>query len=152
MVKQEKGQAALEYLTTYGWAILAALIAIGALAYFGFLNPSNLLPSKCDFGKQLECVEYRITSDGNVNLRLRNNFGKDIELTDVEAIENTVLGNPFSPTPLLISVGTTVEAQIPLNYVKPAGDKQEVNLIITFKRADGGSPHNISGTVFVIVQ
>nr|MCK4929953.1 hypothetical protein [Nanoarchaeota archaeon] len=152
MVKQEKAQAALEYLTTYGWAILAALIAIGALAYFGFLNPSNLLPSKCDFGRQLECVEYRITSDGNVNLMLRNNFGKDIELIDVEAIENTVLGNPFS-SPLLISVGTTVEAQILLDYVKPAGDKQEVNLIITFERAGGGYPqHNISGTVFVIVQ
>jgi len=33
-----KGQAAIEFLVTYGWAILIVLIAIGALAYFGVLN------------------------------------------------------------------------------------------------------------------
>lgn len=29
-----KSQAAMEFLMTYGWAILAAIIAIGVLAYF----------------------------------------------------------------------------------------------------------------------
>ena len=153
MVKKKKAQAAFEYLTTYGWAVLTALVAIGALAYFGFLNPSNLLPNRCDFGSQLECAEYRISaSNGRVDLMLRNNFGKDIELTDVEAIENTVLGNPFA-APLQIPSGSTVEAQIPINYIKPAGEKQEIDLIITFKRDGVGyREHNISGSVFVIVQ
>lgn len=156
MVKKRKAQAAFEYLTTYGWAVLTALIAVGALAYFGFLNPSNLLPNRCDFGSQLECVEYMISrSDGNVYLRLRNNFGKDIELTDADAIENQVLGNPFAPPagPLLIPAGSTIEAQIPINNIKPAGEKQEIDLIITFKREGTGyKEHNISGNLFVTVQ
>ena len=33
----------MEFLMTYGWAILVLMVAIGALAYFGVLNPSNLL-------------------------------------------------------------------------------------------------------------
>jgi uncharacterized protein (UPF0333 family) len=33
---QQRGQAAMEFLMTYGWAILVVLIAIGALAYFVF--------------------------------------------------------------------------------------------------------------------
>ena len=33
----KKSQAALEFIMTYGWAILVVLVAIGALAYFGIL-------------------------------------------------------------------------------------------------------------------
>jgi len=41
--KQKRGQAAMEFLMTYGWAILAAIVAIGVLAYFGvFSNNSNI--------------------------------------------------------------------------------------------------------------
>jgi len=155
MVKQKKAQAAFEYLTTYGWAILTVLIVIGALAYFGFLNPTNLLPNKCDFGKQLECVEYRITSNGSVDLMLRNNFGKDINITDVDWPEIIILGNHPFITPILIQAGETREVNVILDtpYRRSAGDKQEVNLIITFRRADGNYPlHNLSGTVFVTVQ
>ncbi len=31
----------IEFLLTYGWAILIVLIAIGALAYFGVLSPED---------------------------------------------------------------------------------------------------------------
>lgn len=34
----KKGQNAMEFLMTYGWAILVMLIAVGALAYFGVLG------------------------------------------------------------------------------------------------------------------
>lgn len=32
---QPRGGAVMEFLMTYGWAILVVLVAIGALAYFG---------------------------------------------------------------------------------------------------------------------
>ena len=53
MFMKKKAQAAMEFLMTYGWAILVVLIVIGALAYFGVLNPQNLLPEKCTL--QLVC-------------------------------------------------------------------------------------------------
>ena len=34
----KKSQAAMEFLMTYGWAIVIVLVAIGALAYFGTFN------------------------------------------------------------------------------------------------------------------
>lgn len=40
-----KGQALIEFLMNYGWAILVILIAIGALAYFGVFGN---LQAKCD--------------------------------------------------------------------------------------------------------
>ena len=36
--KRNKGQAAMEFLMTYGWAILAMVFSIGTLAYFGVFN------------------------------------------------------------------------------------------------------------------
>ena len=152
MVKNTKAQAAFEYLTTYGWAILTALIVVGALSYFGFLNPSNLLPNKCDFGKQLECVEYRIqSSNGVVSLMLRNNFGKDIDLTYVEGVEETAAS--WEPNPLTIPEGQTEEFNITLGNFPAPGEKKEVSFIITFERSGGGyQAHNLSGVVFVTVQ
>jgi len=41
ILKGRKGQAAMEFLMTYGWAILVVLVVIGALAYFGVLSPSS---------------------------------------------------------------------------------------------------------------
>ena len=38
-----RGQAALEFLTTYGWAFLVILVMIGALAYFGVLDPERFV-------------------------------------------------------------------------------------------------------------
>jgi hypothetical protein len=34
-----KGQTAIEYLMTYGWAILIILIVAGVLAYYGIIRP-----------------------------------------------------------------------------------------------------------------
>ena len=41
---KNKGQAAMEFLMTYGWAILAGIIAIGVLAYFGVFNTEGMSP------------------------------------------------------------------------------------------------------------
>ena len=70
-----KGQAAMEFLMTYGWAILVVLIAIGALAYFGVLNPSKFLPESCTIGPGFSCEESKVNAVGTIQLLLRNGAG-----------------------------------------------------------------------------
>lgn len=48
-----KGQAAMEFLMTYGWALLIVLVVIGALAYFGLLNPDRFLPDKAELSPEI---------------------------------------------------------------------------------------------------
>lgn len=85
----KKGQAAMEFLMTYGWAILVVLIAIGALAYFGVLNPGRFLPSTCNIMPGISCNEFKISAtsavpgiaapgDPEVLFILQNGMGKDI--------------------------------------------------------------------------
>jgi len=79
-----KSQAALEFLTTYGWAFLVILIMIGTLAYFGILNPSKILPNRCNFGAEFQCLDYQISStSGTFKLRLKNNVGEPIDTSSI---------------------------------------------------------------------
>src|SRR4030042_2393855 len=74
-----KAQAALEFLTTYGWSFLVILVMIGALAYFGIRSPSRFLPERCNVGPEFTCEEYRVTnSDGRVAIKFTNNIGETI--------------------------------------------------------------------------
>ena len=63
---RKRGQAALEFLTTYGWAFLVILIMIVALAYFGILNPENLVPENCFGSDGWSCSDF-VANTGAVN-------------------------------------------------------------------------------------
>ena len=60
----KRAQAAMEFLMTYGWAILVVLVAIGALAYFGVLSPEKFLPSSCSLPSGLGCIDHKATATG----------------------------------------------------------------------------------------
>ena len=79
----KKSQAALEFLATYGWAFLVILIMIGALAYFGILNPSKILPNRCNFGAEFQCLDYQISSAGTFKIRMKNGIGEAIDVTSM---------------------------------------------------------------------
>jgi hypothetical protein len=80
-----KGQSALEFLTTYGWAFMVALMIIAALSYSGILNPNRYLPDKCTFGSQIYCSDYLVSqTDNQIRLSLVNNIGEKINLTSAQ--------------------------------------------------------------------
>jgi uncharacterized protein (UPF0333 family) len=82
-----KGQAAMEFLMTYGWAIIIVLAAIGALAYFGVLSPQKLLPERTTFPAPLPNVDTAVISaagaSSTVSVAFKNNKGVSISsITD----------------------------------------------------------------------
>ena len=83
----------MEFLMTYGWAVLVVLIVIGALAYFGVLNPQKLLPEKCTLMVGLYCLDHRISTAGAgadaVFLRMENGMGKDVKIINLTFKENS---------------------------------------------------------------
>jgi hypothetical protein len=96
MNQNTKAQGAMEFLMTYGWAFLVILIMIGALAYFGILSPTKLLPDKCLFTTPLACTGgelsiYKLT-DGTLRLKLTNNFGTSIKVQDATISTDFPLG------------------------------------------------------------
>ena len=80
------GQAAVEFLTTYGWVVLMILVAIGALSYYGILNPSKYLPQRCVVSPGFTCVDFQLKmynsaeSFSEVTYLLKNDMGRLVTL------------------------------------------------------------------------
>jgi hypothetical protein len=96
-----RSQAALEFLTTYAWAFLVIIIMVGALAYFGVLSPTKLLPDRCNFGAEIGCnKDFMLIRDNitTVSRRIENNAGTNIivtKITPTSDLENLGVCNPF---------------------------------------------------------
>ena len=152
MPVNKKGQAALEFLTTYGWAVMAVLLAIAALSYFGFLDTGRYAAEKCDTGSQIQCLEAYAEESGAIRLNLRNNYPVDIEITGL----TMMLGSQ--------QYNLTVDQVIPKGRTKIIGaetkldektmledEKNTIQLKISFKRTTSNNVYNISGDAVVKV-
>ena len=146
----KKGQAAMEFLMTYGWAILIAIIAIAALIAFGVLNPP--LQKACGTDgilvQGVSCstaIPSFTTKD--VALTITNNLAEPLELSGI-TITPTAGGT--SPTitdcdfPDLtgtnaIASGATVTMTSTTNCVGGnAGENFKGDLAFTYS-TDGGT-------------
>ena len=90
----KKGQAAMEFLMTYGWAILVVLAAIGALAYFGVLSPGNLLPEKTTFSAPFISTESAVItiSGADVTVQIPMTNGNSGSVT-INTTASTAIGD-----------------------------------------------------------
>ncbi|MGV8162930.1 MAG: hypothetical protein ACP5N2_06385 [Candidatus Nanoarchaeia archaeon] len=88
MVKK-RGQAALEFLTTYGWAFMLILVMIGAIDYFNILNPGRLISEKCLMSSGIYCKDYTVNInpggyDDSFIFLFQNNLGEHIIVNEVK--------------------------------------------------------------------
>lgn len=152
MDKNRKAQAAMEFLMTYGWAILVVLVAIGALAYFGVLSPEKLIPDKCVIspGSGVSCDDYGAVAAGAttnaVNVRLKNVGADTITISKV-SIETPSCSDEAAQNITAGSTGT-----FGIDCVAPTSKgKIRTTLNVVFKKADGGVEKTVSGDLVVTV-
>ena len=87
----KKGQAAMEYLMTYGWAILVIVIVLAVLWFYLPRLLSMATPAGCVFASGFDCSEppptiYSDTTENNelhVAVKIRNNKGRTVEIDRV---------------------------------------------------------------------
>ena len=82
MHSNKKGQAAMEFLMTYGWAILAAIIAIGVLAYFGVFSPGRFVQDSYFIGAPFGANAGKVNTTG-ITLDIQNGAGETVNITTV---------------------------------------------------------------------
>ncbi len=152
----KNAQAAIEFLMTYGWAILVVLVVIGALAYFGVLSPSTFLPEKCTFPAGTSCNDVEVGSNG-LRLILQNSGGKDIKVISISFSSDAL--NSLSGTCETGTVNAVVKngekatfyANDPLNcnFKETGRSKNKYNAEVEYSFFDSNIPHIISGELLV---
>jgi len=158
-INLRRAQAALEFLTTYGWAFLVILIMIGTLAYFGILNPSKVLPNRCTFGAEFQCIDYQISvAASTFKLRLKNGVGESISVSAITlGSEGSTQYSCTLSSPALAytfpSGNTTDFSFTSCNSAAAgfvAGDKGKILVTITYNTISSGSgyAHQVKGEVY----
>ena len=147
----KKSQAAMEFLMTYGWAILVVLVAIGALAYFGVLSPDKFLPAKCQLPAGIACTDFKVVAGatpttGTVNIVLRNGLGFDIgdATNPISVIVSSC--TTADTTPNSISNGEDEQYDVTGCSVT-SGNKFSGTINVTYKNVDTGLLHKVQGSI-----
>lgn len=151
MKRYGKSQAALEFLMTYGWAILVVLVAIGALSYFGVLSPDKFLPSRCTLPAGIACVDH-IAQDfglgsGEVTVTLKNSLGYDTTSVTVRA-SGCTSASSTQPTFRNGASQTFLASGCTLT----SGQKYSGQLNVTYTNADTSISHTAQGNVITRVE
>src|SRR3989344_7598674 len=89
---EKRGQAAMEFLLTYGWAIMAVLVVIGALVYFDVLSPETFLSESCAVSSSIACGDYTV-GDGGIQVELQNSAGRDMIVRKITFVSAAVSGD-----------------------------------------------------------
>jgi len=152
-----KGQAALEYLLSYGWAILIVIIVGAALYSLGVFSPGTWTGKRTTGFAQFQVVDFKMDDGGNVTLILGNRVGKTVQL---DSINLTLKGGTCSK-----SIGTSFGPNVQKNWTLQCGGSDGTNWPdLTVKSSytitadlhytdpDSGLTHIDSGNLFGAVE
>ncbi len=140
-----KAQAAMEFLMTYGWVIIALLVTIGALAYFGILTPGRLSTNSCTLFPGLACIDTRII-ESNIIMSLRNGIGYELKQVSIKIDDCN--SNAFT-LPIDIPDGETFMFNIP-NCAFTSGTKINKDVEVSYIEKSLG--HTRAGKITGIVE
>ncbi|MEM3372693.1 MAG: hypothetical protein QXF76_00555, partial [Candidatus Anstonellales archaeon] len=83
-----KAQSGMDFLMTYGWALLIVVIVVGALFGLGIFDEGTFVGNKASGFTNVGVKAWQLSSTGTLQLQLQNNVGSDIRITAV----NVTLG------------------------------------------------------------
>ncbi len=159
--KGKKGQAAMEFLMTYGWALLVVLVAIGALAFFGVLNPGQFLPDQCTFFAGVTCSSLKAdASDNNVVFTIQNGLGYTLYNLDYTLVMSNgattpSFANPSCATTQLNDGASTVCTAVAgaTQLTSAAGTRYKLTPTLTWNEGSAtGTPRSRAGSISVTVE
>jgi hypothetical protein len=135
-----KAQAALEYLMTYGWALVVIVIVIAALVFL--INPSQIGATGCTGFSKFPIRNYTV-SPTEFKFIVVNETGKLAKGPNAAAgAELTLDGKIGSATITqagsnLGSLAANAEKQVTFTISGSTGDTYDLNLNLLYRDPDG---------------
>ena len=148
---KRQGQAAVEFLTTYGWMLLIIVVVMGALWQFGVFDFSSRIPSSCYFGTEFDCGAFMISTNGSIGFELTNLLPKTIILNkSVVTFSEKSYSVDFSEASLSSGETKTIFLS-PSNSIPLSGKvRAQVQLIYQYDE-DSALPRIVSGEIIADV-
>lgn len=149
-----RGQSAIEYLMTYGWAILV-ILGLGVVLWkAGILNVGkDTTPGQRGFS-QVTPIDWKLSTGRNLSVRITNEAGVILNLTNINATliaggsgacTGTVYGAPLAVFRPAQSVTVTI-SNCPVSGV--SGDYFQADVGIIYTNPSSGIDHLSFGKVW----
>ena len=154
--RRQHGQSAIEYLTSYGWAIVIMLVVIATLFWLGVINPKGVLSSTCFFPADLTCRAYVLNTSANVALDLGQATGHTINVTKFKCTQERNPTLTALSSALTIANGNhrLITDGTQLCYLAngsaataSAGNQYKGRIYVEYVEADTGFTHQVAGDV-----
>ena len=157
--KRGKGQSAIEYITTYSWALLVLAIVIGALFELGLFNPNEFASQECTLTLDFNCLTYYMAQNGLLTINIQQTTQNPINVTGIECTQNTTSYKTSSPGGAANQITMAIDANYTFltqctysNYTAvfvQAGNIYTGNLQINFTDLNTGFRHTDFGKIGV---
>lgn len=102
----EKGQTALEYLITYGWAILVILVVLAVLWYYGIFNPATWAGTQVISGNQFQILDHSLTTT-SLDIVIGNKGSDTLQVTAIAVSGDVAFTGAITPKNLTGGGNTT---------------------------------------------
>ena len=148
-----KLQSAMEFLLTYGWAILIIVVAVSALYFLGVFNPSLYVGQECALSSGLSCKVARMATNGMATINLFQANPYQINITAISCNSNNTVANVLTyPAANQVSLapGTNATLTAPC-YSGPSlaaikiGSAFSGYIFISYNETLTGFPHTAYG-------
>lgn len=146
----------MEYLMTYGWAILIVIIVAAALYALGVFNPATWTGTRSTgFANIGQPVDWIYLKTGEFNITLKNSLGSPITISSVTVACNTSMTDNEVPLITLssssVGAGGSTEYFTNSTYVEcdalTAGGSYSTQVKVTYVKSGGQYAQTDTGTV-----
>lgn len=129
----------MEFMMTYGWAIILIVIAVSILAYNNVFSPSKYYPAECELLPNVNCKTWKISS-ATIDIVVRNEFRQTLNPFNITVHSDTDCNNGFGQATNGLNNGeeekisitcpdtisdTTYQAQLNISYTGTAGTRHD---------------------------
>lgn len=144
-----KGQAALDFLMTYGWAIALVVIIAAMLFALGIFDVSNFMGSKASGFSGVGVKGWKMDTAGTFTLKVTNQVGQQINVTGATVTVGTTTA-AINGTIGVLSTGVdsgTLTTNVAAFGAQTSGSGYTAKVNINYTDMNSGFAYSTGGTL-----
>jgi hypothetical protein len=155
-----RAQSAMEYLMTYGWAILIISVALVSLYALGLFNPASFTHTSCIFPADFSCLNSYLSTGGAFMINIEQSTQAPINVTAIGCNSNDSATHmiSFVSNQIYLQIGSNVTISGNSTATLQCWDNGTVvnakpgsvfngYVILNYTNTETGFPHTVSAIV-----
>ncbi|MFI5412500.1 MAG: hypothetical protein ACHQX1_01265 [Candidatus Micrarchaeales archaeon] len=148
-----KAQAALEFIATYGWGLLAIVIGVAIVYSLGLFSTTTFINNQCTFTSNFGCLKAFLYTNGTLYINIEQSSPDPINIT---AVGCDTTGIPTNMTQLSNAVYLPIGASASFSTIcyqngtlskSASGTPYKGYVLINYTNQDTGFRHLEVGTL-----